>query len=76
VRTRGEGLLKELEALGDLRGRVDVERRAVFFRESGERDLIAVECAVAVCEGTCGGGLGDYGSLLLQSDGVLSLVEL
>ena len=36
VGASGEGLLEELEALGDLRGGVDVERRAVFFGEGGE----------------------------------------
>jgi len=36
VRARGESLLEELEALGDLRGGVNVEGRAVFFREGGE----------------------------------------
>src|SRR4051794_4734699 len=73
---RGEGVLEELEALGYLGGGVDVEGSAVFFRERDERDLIAVESAVAVDEGACGGGRGGYGSLLLQSDGALSSDDL
>jgi hypothetical protein len=46
-----KGLLKELEALDDLRGGVDVEGRAVFFREGGQVGLVAVEQTVAVDEG-------------------------
>jgi hypothetical protein len=72
VRARGEGLLKELEALRDLRGGVDVERRAVFFRKRGERDLITVKRAVAVDEWACGGGRRGSCCGLLQNGEALS----
>jgi hypothetical protein len=52
VGSNAEGLFEELEAVGDLFGGVDVERRAVFFGEVGEVDGVAVEGAVAVGEGT------------------------
>ena len=52
VRAVAEGLLEELEALGDLLGRVDVEGSAVFFGEVGEIGCVAVKGAVAVGEGT------------------------
>jgi hypothetical protein len=59
VRASGEGLLEELEALGDLRGGVDVEGCAVFFGKAGEASSVTVERAVAVDEGT---RIGDGGS--------------
>ncbi len=50
VRASGKGLLEELEALGDLRGGVDVERGAVFGGQGGEVDSVTVEFAVAIGE--------------------------
>ena len=52
----GEGLLEELEAVGDLLRGVNVERCAVFGGESGEVCSVAVEEAVAIEEGA-GAGL-------------------
>ena len=46
-----EGLLEELEALGDLLGGVDVEGRAVFSGEAGKVDSVTVEGAVAIDKG-------------------------
>ena len=51
-----EGLVEELEAMGDLICRVDVERCAEFFGERGETGLVAVKCAVAIDEGAWIGG--------------------
>ncbi len=48
----GKGRFEELEAVRDLPGRVDVERRAVLVGEGGEADFVAVEGTVAVGEGT------------------------
>ena len=45
VIARGERLLKKREALKDLVGRVDVERRAEFAGEGFERNLAATESA-------------------------------
>ncbi len=64
-----EGSLEELEALGDLIGGVDVERRTVFFGEGGEAGPVAMERAVAVDERT---GIRDGGSdLFLANLGAL-----
>jgi len=51
VGARGERLLKELEAVGDLICRVDVEGCAVFFGEGGHAGSVTVENAIAVGEG-------------------------
>ena len=48
----GKGFLKELEALADLCGGVDVERSAVSFGEGAQVGSIAVESAVAVVKRT------------------------
>ncbi len=63
----GEGLVEELEAVGDLFGGVDVERGAVLGGEGGEVGSVAVEGAVAVGEGA-GIGLG-LGGFLRQCSG-------
>ncbi len=52
-----EGVIEELEAVGDLPGGVDVERGAVVGGEGGESDSVAVEGVVAIGEGT-GGEVG------------------
>ncbi len=67
----GEGLVEELEAVGDLFGGVDVERGAVFGGEGGEVGSIAVEGAVAVGE-WAGVGLGCGGFLRQCSGHVLN----
>src|SRR6266702_4313056 len=58
-----KNFFEELEAVGDLRGRVDVERGAVFGREGGEVDSVAVEGAVAIDEGA---RIYSCGDLFLQ----------
>ena len=61
----GKGLFEEFEALGDLRGGVDIERGAVFGGQGGEVDSVTVEHAVPVGEGA---GIDDGGSdFLLQT---------
>jgi hypothetical protein len=60
-----EGLLEELKALDDLRGRVDVKGSAVFGGEGCEVDSVAMKETVAVGKGA-GGGLGGS-DLLSQS---------
>ncbi len=51
VGTVREGCFEELEAVRDLPGGVDVERRAVLVGEGGEAGFVAVQGAVAVGEG-------------------------
>ena len=45
-----EGGFEELEAVRDLPGRIDIERRAVLVGEGGEASFVAVQGAVAVGE--------------------------
>ena len=58
--TVGEGLIEELEALGDLAGGVDVGGGAVLGGEVVKGEAVAVEDAVAIGEGA-GGGLDGNG---------------
>jgi hypothetical protein len=46
-----EGLLEELETVGDLLGGVDVERSSVLRGESREVGFVAVQRSVAIDEG-------------------------
>lgn len=48
--TAREGRFEELEAVRDLPGRIDIERRAVLVGEDGEAGFVAVKSAVAVGE--------------------------
>jgi hypothetical protein len=70
----GECRLKELEALGDLTGRVNVERRAIALSESVEADVIAVKDTIAVDKGAGGYGRCGCGDLLFQNGNALSFL--
>lgn len=75
VWARGEGLLEELEAIGDLLRRVDVERRCILGGECREADRIAMKRAVAIGEGACidGGCLLLCGGLLQNAVALFQL---